>query len=391
MPRIALVAIKYHPLEKLLLTHGVEVERFWIEQHELSFDNYLDAVLIDLKKDFKAYGVPSDMERHLAHLPLFSGSAVTLANRLLEYQPDAIVVTCTYDAFGCLAVYLAKRMGIPSIHVQHNCQSTTAEDAWYCAEYPGDYVLVPGERDKQWWGRVFESHPEMRAKNPTVRIAASGHYDWDAYATMTRRVRSVEEKPVVCWIAESGANPLQTAPIWQSREMPDVAFAAFAKAMQTPGLRDARILVKARFQEERALVDRWVTTLDDAGLDVAWCDTPMPNVLPTVDLTVSQQSNAGVESLLAGVPTVSLRRPGVELLEEVPSLDIAADGLADSLAEKIAEGLYGSEWTEARCKTLGQFYANNLDGKAGERIARAVATIASGERTSERVRELVTA
>lgn len=291
---------------------------------------------------------------------------VTLAH---QQEPISVLVTtCTYDVLGNTLVLVGKELGIPVIHVQHNCHAFVPEDAWFCKEAPGDLVLVPGERDVEWWRRC----------NPNVQVEVTGNPLWDRYATLQR---VPHKRKTVVWAAESGANAAQTPAYWESRDVPAHAWIAFLEAVQHIE-KPVEVVIKLRKGELYHMVDGWANSAYNALLE----EPPQPmltphslvfsqeepyEVLPHVDVLVCQESNFGVEALHLGVPVVSIVRNGMSLLRicgDVEAVNPETKEIGAAI-QCFLERPIGDATYEAR------YYNRGVDGNALERVVQRIVEV----------------
>ncbi|HYE58555.1 MAG TPA: glycosyltransferase [Rhodothermales bacterium] len=351
------------PLAEALAEKGHEVHHLWPVQGGGEYAHVTAIAGVDLKKALLATNAAPEVTEEISRLASHASMGARLFDGIVQLKPDAVVVGYTADPNGRAALAAAKHLNVPLIHVQHNCNALVPEDAWFLRDAPGDVVLAPGERDRQWWARCA----------PDAKVVVCGHPMWDAYATLQRGAL-LAGKPVVCWIAESGANATQSPLVYQFKDAPERAWQGFLGAIKLLK-KDVRVVVKVRPMEDRAVIDRWVRDAEVAGLDAHVTDAPCKEVLPWVDLVVHQQSNAGVEALHLGIPVVTLTRPGVTLLEkETPSLSILSDQLECSLADHIGYGLLGSELTPQKCREIAAFHNAGIDGGGMARTVAAIET-----------------
>jgi len=386
MARLAvLVPEHWLPLADALRAAGHAVRLLPDWQPLVRHREALDVALAEVRDALTAAGTDPLLLSLVDALPVLATRAQAVRETVLGHPdppadgaPEALVVTCTTDATGRAAVQAGRERGIPVLHVTHACQSLDPRLAAWArtAPGPGEWVLVPGERDAAWWA---QANPGLVAQG---RVRVTGHALWDGYAALTRDT-SPREKPVVLWACESGASPWQSAETWHSRAVPALAYRAFLDALHTLGARGTvcTVILKARAGEEPAVLQQWMREAFDvlrgSGHDLVVSIEPPAAVLPRCDVVVCQQSNIGVEALLLGVPVLNLARAGSTLLDEhVPTFHLASDtpGVArEWLVEALDLALSGRsarDW-----QAIGRHYhAGTGDGRS---LARVVDTIGS--------------
>lgn len=333
-----------------------------------------DAATIDLRKALSA--LEATELQPLADLQ-FSWRFASYIRQLCA-DVDVIVVTYTADVLGLAAVEGGKMFGKPVIHLQHACYSVLPEDAWYLKEYPGDLVLAPGERDRQWWQRC----------NPEAKVLVTGNPMWDVYHGL---VRKPTDLPTILWVCESGANAYQSATIWKHRDTPKRAYAMFLAALKQVTV-PTRLLLKARATEDESLMRAWAEqasqTLSGSQVVQVVVTTEQPwDVLPQVSLAVGVESNLLVEAEHLGIGTINLGQPGVCLLPNwtvVASDALPNKGQAHSLARYV-ERCLSYDW-----KKDATYFNRGTDGQAMRRFVDVVGQVVhSGMESVEKA--LVTA
>lgn len=365
----------FGPLAQAIGQSGMESYHLWPKDAGQEFA-HLDSVAgIDLQKAIRATGADELVTAQFKRLAANLSHSVTLFEGIIQYQPDAILVSYTADVAGRTAVAAARHLGVPLIHLEHAASSLDPLDAPFLRETPGDIVLVGGERDKDWWHTC--------APDTEVRITGLPQFDW----TAGFQPRERPLVPTILYVCEAGTNPEQSPRVWQFRDVPESTWRAFLSAMQRVD-RPVKVLLKARAGEPPELCDRWLNDAKTLGLDVSLTDAHMSLALRDVDYVVMQQSNAGVESLLCGIPVIAnVTRPGVTMLEdEVPSASGLAADLDERLLELIRDALGGNVMTPTRCREIASRYHVN-DGRALERVCAVVREVA--ERKTAVARELV--
>lgn len=370
MPDIALVAPGYwKPLAEALPGYGVGVHHIWANRVGRNDDlrNAVQAAALELKKGLLCSDAPPEALEHLDRLASNLEIGIAITDRLEELLPDAVVVTHTGDPLGRIAVEYAKRLGIPSIHVQHACVTDPPEDAWFDRESPGDYVLAAGERDREWWRRC----------NPDANVTVTGHPLWDHLATLEWQPT---DPPLVVWLAQSDQplrDQMQTRDYWRSRAVPQRAWQGFLQAVRA--LPDLRFLVKLRQGEHGPVVDQWRADAD--GVPITFSDEPLAKVLPEAALVIGQDSNGLVEALHLGIPVISLTRPGSELFRnDFVTVLFVEDWFADRLAVAIRQAVPSPplpQLATTRRETALRFNLGAADGKSMERVCQKIAEIAS--------------
>lgn len=367
MTRLTFVAPgHWWPLAQALTDHGFQASRLWPQgQDDRTFSRVTPAAALELKKALRCHALPDDVFSFLDGLSASLGMVAGLGDALFDQQPHAIITNCTHDAPGRIAAAAARGMGVPLIHVQHGCHAVRAEDAWYCAEAPGDYVLAPGERDAAWWFRC----------NPQANITVTGHALWDYLAGMTWQRPAT---PTVVWLAESGANPYQTRAIYESRDAPDVAWREFV-AVREKFPANWRVIVKLRQGESGPVADRW--RMDALRTGMAVSDAHLSLVLPEASLVIGQDSGGLVEAATLGIPVISLTRPGGELFDRadgVPVLRIDREDFSAALLDEIRYRMEPRDTSYLKEVAL-RFNAGAKSGGSVERICQTISHIVIGD------------
>ena len=291
-----------------------------------------------------------------------------------ERKHALLVTTCTYDPPGRALAAVARETGLPLVHLAHACQSGPPEGAWYAGEVPGDWLLVPGERDAAWWEASCLAH----ATAP--QIVVTGQPLWDGYA---RLVRQPVTPPQLVWLAESGAHPTMQPGTWTSRDVPQRAWQAFLAALASlPADLEWQLCLKTRSGEDPALVERWMADLFDweFGHVVTHTDAWLQEVLPGAAVVVGQDSNGLLEAAHLGIPCLSItRRGGALFAPEDPVLVLDGEGDPDELAQLLAPPLGAllrrppADGREAAAlRAMARRYNAGADGRG---LVRTVATL----------------
>lgn len=317
--------------------------------------------LLELEKSARATGAVMETLEQVHDLYRCSQLSYALLSHLTEQHRraayTAFVTTCTYDLLGATLVFLGKQLGVPVVHVQHACTAFEPEEAWFCREYSGDLVLVPGERDREWWQHCA----------PDVQVEVAGNPLWDKYATL-RRVPHTGK--VVLWAAESGANADQTPRYWESRNVPQRAWHAFLGALRQYE-EPLEVLIKFRRGEDLAFCEQSEADLRRMGRQHSihfLQSEPLEEELLRCDLVVCQESNLGIEALHLGIPVASWTRSGQRLFRTCGDVELvdSQETLLHAMCFYLEEGPGGDAVSEAR------YYNRGVDGKATEHMVQRI-------------------
>ncbi len=201
------------------------------------------------------------------------------------------------------AVSVARRLGIPSLHVPHGFHygTTNAHD-----EANADVVAVYSLRAKSIW--------EGWGANPK-RVFVTGNPMWDCYAaqaapgTKERACASLgldPNRPIIEY-ALTGVHRFSAVSIRHPRyhlDSAEIVVAAFARLSRRHP--DWQFLLRVHPFDPSA-ADGLIARANGLGLEnVRLDDQPAHDTMAAVDALVCTHSNMGIEAILLGVPVVNV-------------------------------------------------------------------------------------
>ncbi len=327
-------------------------------------------------------------------------AVVTAVLEELAARGDLAGVVLGYDMLpaGRVAAAVARRLGVPSVHVPHAVfPRARVPMPWHGAGLFADLVCAPGE---------FSRAGYLAAGVDPEAVIVTGCPRWDEYAGCdeTRRhayrvavaqaLRLDPAAPIVLfgpsWIERSTANA--------SRHVPAAlaVYQGVLAAAHTHAAAGVQLVVKLHPGEftrpgvrPETLVEGHVGVARRAGVTrIAVTAGHRVELVAAADVVVTVNSNLGLEALMCGRPLVNVPL----IREEADSLFAADTGvlaLKDPAETEAAVSIVLADaGLRARLAADGRaalrHYVHAPDGHASERVAAVVTAIARPARGAER-------
>lgn len=321
-----------------------------------------------------------DLGRTLLHqVPWAARCLLEFDAAFRELDPRLVCLYAESSGLGRAAIEAARSLKVKTLGVQHGIlypnyfsYERTAADVALGTPIP-DTTAMYGEDGVRLLETTF--------RYPKGRVVATGSPRYDALATEIGKVNRDERRKSL------GVDPDDRLIVLASRytgirDTHKASGPALAGLLNAVGrIERARLIVKPHPAEP---ADAYNKDIAAAGLGDrvrVMADRSLTDLLPAADLLVTVESLSATEALVAGVPVVVLRHPS-------NLRDVVASGAAVGVPEGmdpgsaieaiLTEETLRATWRKSREAFLNDV-AHGVDGRALDRLARLVSTMAGLE------------